>query len=235
MDQGPGDNSTANIENNHCENCGKTDERSSSTCEQFNKMDVESEEACGLRRSTRKKKKLNDEDDASVEYNLRDITLINRVQSERKRREPRQPKPKAKPPPLSKYRRRAANARERGRMVEINEAFEDLRKALPDIEAGRSSKLTKITTLRLAMNYISALRQTLGFEDDLNSDASSLRSSSLSSSGDEQCLSPSDGEFISPDEADILGDDNAEDILAANIDLVQLDLDATSDLLLPST
>jgi bHLH factor len=232
MDREPCDNSTTTT-NSQCEKCGNTEENStSSTSEQFHSMDDISEKECNLRRSTRKKKKPNDENDASVEYNLRDITLINRVQSERKRREPRQPKAKAKPPPLSKYRRRAANARERGRMVEINDAFEDLRKVLPDIEAGRSSKLTKITTLRLAMNYISALRHTLGYEDDLNSDASSLRSSSLSSSGDEQCLSPSDGELITPDEADILGDDNADDILAANIDLVQLDLDASSDLLL---
>lgn len=231
MDREPCDNST-NTGNSPCENCGNTEEDSgSSTSEQFDSMDDIRDQECNLRRSTRKKKKPNDEND-SVEYNLRDITLINRVQSERKRREPRQPKAKAKPPPLSKYRRRAANARERGRMVEINDAFEDLRKVLPDIEAGQSSKLTKITTLRLAMNYISALRHTLGFEDDLNSDASSLRSSSLSSSGDEQCLSPSDGELITPDESDILGDENADDILAANIDLVQLDLDASSDLLL---
>lgn len=230
MEQEPCDRNEANFQNIQCKNCG-TSEDSSSSSEQSDKMDTVRNEDCNLRRSSRKKKKLDDEN-ASAEYNLRNITLVNRVQSERKRREPRQPKPKAKPPPLSKYRRKAANARERGRMVEINDAFEDLRKVLPDIEAGKTSKLTKITTLRLAMNYISALRQTLGHDDDLNSDASSLRSSSLSSSGDEQCLSPSDGELIPPDDADILGDDDADDILAANIDLVQLDLDASSDLLL---
>lgn len=218
------DQEQADFQNIQCRNCGNSEDSSSSS-EQSDKMDVVPEEDCGLRRSSRKKKKLTDENDAMAEYNLRDITLKNRVQSERKRREPRQPKPKAKPPPLSKYRRKAANARERGRMVEINDAFEELRQVLPDIEAGKTSKLTKITTLRLAMNYISALRQTLGFDDDMNSDASSFRSSSLSSSGDEQCLSPSE-------DAGILGDEDADDILAANIDLVQLDLDASSDLLL---
>lgn len=123
-------------------------------------------------------------------YHFRDSSLVNRVQSERKRKEPKQPKPKSKPPPLSKYRRKAANSRERGRMVEINDAFEDLKVVLPDIEACNHAKMTKITTLRLALNYISALRQTLGFEDDLNSDASSSRSSCISSGDDELCHSP---------------------------------------------
>jgi bHLH factor len=43
----------------------------------------------------------------------------------------RTPKPKQKPAPLSKYRRKTANARERSRMKEINQAFETLRKAIP--------------------------------------------------------------------------------------------------------
>lgn len=38
---------------------------------------------------------------------------------------------KHRPPPLSKYRRKTANARERSRMKEINSAFETLRKAVP--------------------------------------------------------------------------------------------------------
>ncbi|KAJ9583623.1 hypothetical protein L9F63_022035 [Diploptera punctata] len=37
-------------------------------------------------------------------------------------------RPKQKPPPLSKYRRKTANARERDRMREINAAFETLRR-----------------------------------------------------------------------------------------------------------
>lgn len=73
-------------------------------------------------------------------------------------------KPKQKPPPLSKYRRKTANARERNRMREINVAFETLRKAVPQISNTMNSgneKLTKITTLRLAMKYIQTLRQIL--------------------------------------------------------------------------
>lgn len=69
----------------------------------------------------------------------------------------------AKPAPLSRYRRKTANARERDRMREINAAFETLRRAVPSEEFARgcSEKLTKITTLRLAMRYISELRALL--------------------------------------------------------------------------
>ncbi|XP_075232974.1 uncharacterized protein LOC142331152 [Lycorma delicatula] len=85
---------------------------------------------------------------------------------------------KQKPPPLSKYRRKTANARERSRMREINEAFEALRRAVPHLSTSSDShneKLTKITTLRLAMKYISALNQVLQ-EPDLESDGESLLS-----------------------------------------------------------
>lgn len=75
-------------------------------------------------------------------------------------------KPKQKPAPLSKYRRKTANARERSRMREINAAFEALRRAVPHLAqtpgtTPANEKLTKITTLRLAMKYISALSQAL--------------------------------------------------------------------------
>lgn len=92
-------------------------------------------------------------------------------------------KPKQKPAPLSKYRRKTANARERTRMREINTAFEALRKAVPHwsspVEANAANeKLTKITTLRLAMKYISALSSALR---DTGVCSNSLTSTSCSS------------------------------------------------------
>ncbi|KAH9516463.1 hypothetical protein DERF_007199 [Dermatophagoides farinae] len=84
------------------------------------------------------------------------------------RNESRNPIVKHKPPPLSKYRRKTANLRERCRMQEINDAFKRLQSVVPDIFSitdERSSqsmaKLTKINTLKLAVNYISALTQIL--------------------------------------------------------------------------
>lgn len=52
-----------------------------------------------------------------------------------KSRNSKNPKAKSKPPPLSKYRRKTANARERSRMREINQAFETLRKVVPQLSA----------------------------------------------------------------------------------------------------
>lgn len=163
------------------------------------------------------------------EYNLRKKTIVNRIKTEKNKTLPKQKKPKTKPAPLSKYRRKAANARERGRMEDINSAFEVLKSVLPNIEEG-GSKMTKITTLRLAMNYISALRNILGYDQDdvcsdltsdlgsdLNSDGDSTGTPSVSS-GEEACLSPDsvDGDFLT---MDFLSD-------------MKLDLDPDSDKLL---
>ncbi|XP_013108873.1 helix-loop-helix protein delilah [Stomoxys calcitrans] len=75
-------------------------------------------------------------------------------------------KSKTKAAPLSKYRRKTANARERTRMREINSAFENLRHCVPacitNEDVGTTNeKLTKITTLRLAMKYIRVLSEAL--------------------------------------------------------------------------
>ncbi|VDM19080.1 unnamed protein product [Wuchereria bancrofti] len=56
-------------------------------------------------------------------------------------------------------RRSKANARERRRMHNLNEALEKLRRILPQLPD--EPKLTKIETLRMANKYIYALRQIL--------------------------------------------------------------------------
>lgn len=101
---------------------------------------------------------------------------------------PKQKKKKAAP--LSKYRRKTANARERSRMREINQAFEALRKAVPQMapaHPGTNEKLTKITTLRLAMKYISTLSAVLSGADsspEMMSDCSDLDCFFLESDGE---------------------------------------------------
>lgn len=82
----------------------------------------------------------------------------------------REPRARRTPQPLSKYRRKTANARERSRMREINRAFEALRRAVPAAAITGTpvpcEKLTKITTLRLAMRYISALSAALNSDTE---------------------------------------------------------------------
>lgn len=71
---------------------------------------------------------------------------------------------KSRPAPLSKYRRKTANTRERFRMRQINTAFDKLRKILPTWERGRggsSTDMTKITTLKQACAYIRSLQDIL--------------------------------------------------------------------------
>ncbi|CAH1098909.1 unnamed protein product [Psylliodes chrysocephalus] len=110
-------------------------------------------------------------------------------------------KPKQKAAPLSKYRRKTANARERNRMREINQAFETLRRIIPHMQAtqlaaGNNEKLTKITTLRLAMKYISTLSAALNGSSELES---------LSDYSDFDCLFlESDGESISDHSGSLL-------------------------------
>ncbi|XP_013794349.1 twist-related protein-like [Limulus polyphemus] len=109
---------------------------------------------------------------SSSEYNLRPRSILKRLETEKQRYTKKVPKPRQKPPPLSKYRRKTANARERSRMNEMNEAFDKLRKVVPTfpVNAGvENTKLTKITTLRLAVNYIAALTKILHTADKIQS------------------------------------------------------------------
>ncbi|KAG0724423.1 Helix-loop-helix protein delilah [Chionoecetes opilio] len=70
---------------------------------------------------------------------------------------------KQRPPPLSRYRRKTANARERYRMRQINTAFESLRGVLPSWVCSRraAADMTRITTLKLASAYIRSLQDIL--------------------------------------------------------------------------
>ena len=60
--------------------------------------------------------------------------MKKREEMEIRKTQPRKrgPKPRPKTAPMSKYRRRTANLRERLRMGEINVAFENLRDKLPN-------------------------------------------------------------------------------------------------------
>nr|CAD7601655.1 unnamed protein product [Timema genevievae] len=129
-------------------------------------------------------------------YSLRPRSTQKRIQTEEiiravsrssRKRNGGGSRPKQKPPPLSKYRRKTANARERDRMREINVAFESLRRAVPHVSLSdsyigggspSSEKLTKITTLRLAMKYISALSQCLQQESPVTIPGTSAESAS---------------------------------------------------------
>lgn len=70
-------------------------------------------------------------------------------------------------------RRATANARERVRMNDMNEAFDLLRNLIPNYPAGR--KLSKIDTLRLAKAYIKDLAELLQDESVRPGDDVSLR------------------------------------------------------------
>merc|ERR1712088_1069378 len=67
-------------------------------------------------------------------YKLREGSVKKREEMEIRKTQPRKrgPKPRPKTAPMSKYRRRTANLRERLRMGEINVAFENLRDKLPN-------------------------------------------------------------------------------------------------------
>lgn len=59
-------------------------------------------------------------------------------------------------------RRPRATQRERQRMQMLNQAFDNLRIVVPRTHLADYQKLSKIATLRLAIQYIRAMKQTLG-------------------------------------------------------------------------
>ncbi|KAJ8919265.1 hypothetical protein NQ315_003849 [Exocentrus adspersus] len=137
---------------------------------------------------------------------LRRVTETAKALSETGTRQNKPHKQKQKAAPLSKYRRKTANARERNRMREINQAFETLRRVIPHMQAaqvpGANEKLTKITTLRLAMKYISSLSAALNGPCDLDpiTDYNDLDCLFLESDGESLPLSDHSGSLLaSPD------------------------------------
>ena len=66
-------------------------------------------------------------------YKLREASIKKRIEVEHRKKEPKKrgPKPRPKSQPMSKYRRKTANLRERQRMGEINVGFENLRGKIP--------------------------------------------------------------------------------------------------------
>ena len=78
----------------------------------------------------------------------------------------RNPKQNPKRARMSLHKRLLVNARERERMRVLNKAFEALRDALPCYIA--DGHMAKITTLRLAINYIKALTDVLNEQKALD-------------------------------------------------------------------
>ncbi|TKR64251.1 hypothetical protein L596_024819 [Steinernema carpocapsae] len=58
-------------------------------------------------------------------------------------------------------RRKRANSRERKRMQSLNDALETLRQSLPQGSKNDEQKMTKIETLKTALNYIHDLSEAL--------------------------------------------------------------------------
>ena len=75
-------------------------------------------------------------------YKLREASIKKRIEVEHRKKQPKKrgPKPRPKAQPMSKYRRKTANLRERQRMGEINTAFEKLREKIPTPIQAKNAK-----------------------------------------------------------------------------------------------
>lgn len=82
-----------------------------------------------------------------------------RYDKDNETRQERNHSKKKKKNAISTVRRTRANERERNRMHNLNDAYEELRKVVPHYPADR--KLSKIETLILAQNYILSLSDLL--------------------------------------------------------------------------
>lgn len=84
-------------------------------------------------------------------------------------------RPKDAPRDVQRKRRLAANARERRRMNNLNDAFDNLRSVIPGMKGQR--QLSKYETLQMAQSYIQALQDIL--DKDILSWPSSWRTRTL--------------------------------------------------------
>lgn len=89
---------------------------------------------------------IEDDDDGSSEKTASGVTMTKRRR-------------KQISPVVKKKRRLAANARERRRMQNLNQAFDRLRQYLPSL--GNDRQLSKHETLQMAQTYITALYDLL--------------------------------------------------------------------------
>merc|ERR1711874_103415 len=63
---------------------------------------------------------------------------------------------------LSRYRRKAENAKERERMKKMNDVFDTLKSVIPaETKGDEDEKESKVTTLRSAIAYINCLKQLI--------------------------------------------------------------------------
>jgi len=112
----------------------------------------------------------NSQQNMKDKYKLREASIKKRIEVEHRKKEPKKrgPKPRPKSQPMSKYRRKTANLRERQRMGEINQGFEKLRAKIPtpiQVQNAKCEKMTKINVLHVAINYIRALESILDTGD----------------------------------------------------------------------
>ena len=94
---------------------------------------------------------------------LRKTSLKKRLQTEIKKANPKAKEKVTKKRKLSKYRRKTANAKERGRMKKMNDVFATLKSVIPvdNKDDQEEEKETKVTTLRSAIHYINYLKQLI--------------------------------------------------------------------------
>ncbi|UJR15586.1 hypothetical protein I4U23_002522 [Adineta vaga] len=96
-----------------------------------------------------KKRSLDDSETEEFDTNMGSMTDEQNYQARKKRRV------------LSRPQRQEANRRERHRMEIINQAYEDLRNALPFKKGRKRQKMSRMDTVDGAIRYIQTLLETL--------------------------------------------------------------------------